>query len=286
MKFFTKFLLVLVFILQQNIFSQNTIPNSSFENWIDDNTPNDWIPNNFPGFWLTVSKSSTAHDGSFAARLQTVDFGGSPVPPFLQSMPFPVNQAYGSLMGYYQFQPVTSSEVLYFSAWFLENGSFVGFGGIDIGTAAASYMQFSFNIDYFDKSAVVPDTAYIWIGISDTGSTNQAGASALIDNLSFGPPVGVQEITSNIPENFDLKQNYPNPFNPSTKINFSIAEQSFVELIVYDLLGREIEKLVSSNYPAGEYSADFNAENLPNGIYIARMNAGKYSKAIKMTLLK
>jgi hypothetical protein len=124
--------------------------------------------------------------------------------------------------------------------------------------------------------------------VSDTSSEDhigEIGTVALIDDLSLGGPSSVN-LENNNPASYSLLQNYPNPFNPSTKINFSITEQSYVELIVYDILGNEITKLVSDNYPAGEYSVDFNAENLPNGIYIAKMNAGKYSKAIKMTLLK
>jgi len=285
MKFFIKFLLVLLFILQQNIFSQ--IPNPGFETWIDANTPQGWIPNNVPTLWTTVTRSNTAHTGSFAAQLQTATFGGNPVLPFMESMPFPVSQAYGSLMGYYQFQPAVASEVLGITAWLVENGVLVGFGARDIGAAASSYTQFNCPIDYFGDAAVVPDTAYIWIAIYDTSENDPVvGAVALVDDLSFGPPSSVQEISSQIPENFGLSQNYPNPFNPSTKINFSVTEQSYVELIVYDILGKEISKLVSANYPAGEYSVDFNAENLPGGVYIAKLSTGKFSKAIKMTLLK
>ena len=122
------------------------------------------------------------------------------------------------------------------------------------------------------------------VDTSEEGSGG-TGSYALIDDLSFGGPTDVEQV-GQIPSAYSLKQNYPNPFNPSTKINFSITEQSYVELTIYDILGNEISKLVNDNYPAGEYSVDFNAGNLPNGIYIAKINAGKYSKAIKMTLLK
>jgi Secretion system C-terminal sorting domain len=286
MKLYTGvFSFVLIILFQINTFSQ--IPNAAFESWVDMNTPQDWTPNNAPTLWITVTRSNTAHTGSFAALLQTASFSGSPVLPFMESMPFPVSQAYGSLMGYYQFQPAVASEVLGITAWLIENGTAVGYGNLWIDVAASSYIQFNCPIDYFGGAPVVPDTAFIWIAIYDTSENDPVvGASALVDDLSFGLPSSVQEISSQIPENFGISQNYPNPFNPSTKINFSITEQSYVELIVYDLLGREIKKLVSNNYAAGEYSIDFRPENLPNGIYIAKMNAGKYSKAIKMTLLK
>ncbi|RPI72707.1 MAG: T9SS C-terminal target domain-containing protein, partial [Ignavibacteriales bacterium] len=72
----------------------------------------------------------------------------------------------------------------------------------------------------------------------------------------------------------------------STKINFSLPKQSYVDLTVYDILGNEITRLVSDNYSAGEYSVDFNADNLPAGVYMARISAGKYSHTVKMVLLK
>ena len=85
---------------------------------------------------------------------------------------------------------------------------------------------------------------------------------------------------------FQIKQNYPNPFNPSTKIRFAVPENKFVNLSVYNLLGENVAELVHEVKDAGEYEVNFNAANLPSGIYIAKINAGTYSQSIKMTLLK
>ena len=89
---------------------------------------------------------------------------------------------------------------------------------------------------------------------------------------------------------FDLKQNYPNPFNPVTKISYSIPEQSFVTLKVYDLLGREVAGLVSGTQNAGSYAKQFDGSKLASGIYIYKLTAvsrsQKYEKTNKMTLIK
>ncbi len=85
---------------------------------------------------------------------------------------------------------------------------------------------------------------------------------------------------------YDLAQNYPNPFNPSTTIEFSIPEQSFVELKVYDVLGSEVSTLANDNYSAGKYKMVFNGNNLPTGFYIIRMTAGNFVQTRKMILLK
>ena len=85
---------------------------------------------------------------------------------------------------------------------------------------------------------------------------------------------------------FILSQNYPNPFNPTTKIKYSISQSSNVLIKVFGVLGNEIKTLVDEYKNAGEYEVDFNANNLPSGIYFYRMVSGRYSETNKMVLLK
>jgi hypothetical protein len=86
--------------------------------------------------------------------------------------------------------------------------------------------------------------------------------------------------------NFNLYQNYPNPFNPQTKITFSVPEDSKVNLIVYDILGKEIKTLVNDNLTAGKYEVEFDAGNLSSGIYFYRLSAGKNSETRKLQVIK
>jgi hypothetical protein len=97
---------------------------------------------------------------------------------------------------------------------------------------------------------------------------------------------GVNNQGSNIPDSHTLFQNYPNPFNPVTSIKYNIPQNSFVKLLVYDLLGKEIETLVNENKTAGSYRIDWNASNYPSGVYLCRIQAGDYVKNIKMILIK
>ena len=97
--------------------------------------------------------------------------------------------------------------------------------------------------------------------------------------------------TNTIVNNFKLEQNYPNPFNPNTNIGFRIANFGFVSLKIYDILGNEVATLVNEEKPAGEYEIEFNshsgeARNLPSGVYFYKLQAGSYSKTMKMILLK
>jgi hypothetical protein len=90
----------------------------------------------------------------------------------------------------------------------------------------------------------------------------------------------------NLPSTFALHQNYPNPFNPSTTIQFTLPLRSFVALKLFDLLGREVASLLSEELSAGVYSRQWNAADMPSGIYICRMQAGTYSETRKLVLLK
>ena len=102
----------------------------------------------------------------------------------------------------------------------------------------------------------------------------------------FEPPVTSVEENQNIPLEFLLAQNYPNPFNPSTRIKFSLPENDFVNLEVYNMLGEKVAQLVNEIKPAGEYEIDFVAAGFNSGIYLARLTAGNRSSIIKMSLVK
>ena len=85
---------------------------------------------------------------------------------------------------------------------------------------------------------------------------------------------------------FKLEQNYPNPFNPTTEISYSIPKSSFVTLKVYDTLGKETATLVNERKEQGRYTVEFSAGNLPSGMYIYQITAGKYGASGKMLLMK
>ncbi|AFN73778.1 5'-nucleotidase domain-containing protein [Melioribacter roseus P3M-2] len=88
------------------------------------------------------------------------------------------------------------------------------------------------------------------------------------------------------PTDFSLSQNYPNPFNPTTKIKYSVPKKSFVNITVYDILGREIITLVNEEKTPGNYEVEFDGGNLSNGIYLYRMQSGEFSEIKKLILLK
>jgi len=107
-------------------------------------------------------------------------------------------------------------------------------------------------------------------------------------NLVF-PLIGIHQISSEIPAKFTLHQNYPNPFNPQTIIKFEITNSisnENVKLIIYDPLGREIEKLVNEPLNAGIYKISFDGSKFSSGIYFYVLLAGDFKFTRKMVILK
>ena len=112
-----------------------------------------------------------------------------------------------------------------------------------------------------------------------------AGANGIILKYTDSTLTTIQESPYLI-RDYHLLQNYPNPFNPSTKIKYSIPQQSNVLIKVFDILGNEIETLINEEKPAGTYELTWNAANLPSGVYFYQLRAGGFIQTKKMLLLK
>jgi hypothetical protein len=94
------------------------------------------------------------------------------------------------------------------------------------------------------------------------------------------------ETAHSLPREFALAQNYPNPFNPATTIRFSLASASPANVTVYDITGREVATLINQSLPAGVHELDFQADNLPAGVYLYRLTTASFTDTKKMILLK
>ncbi|HCY75478.1 MAG TPA: hypothetical protein DHV28_06115 [Ignavibacteriales bacterium] len=112
-------------------------------------------------------------------------------------------------------------------------------------------------------------------------AVGERGTVAVHSILYIQDPV----VISDKPEKVEI-QNYPNPFNPATTISYNIPELSDVDLRIYDILGNEIAVLVNEEKPAGKYEVNWNASNLPSGIYVYQLRAGSIVQMKKMMLLK
>ena len=102
----------------------------------------------------------------------------------------------------------------------------------------------------------------------------------------FTLPTSSEPEIADLPGQVTLHQNYPNPFNPSTQISYEIPEASHVRLEVFDMSGRRVALLVDEGRPAGGHTVNFDASGLSSGIYMSRLQAGKYTVTRRMTLVK
>ena len=110
------------------------------------------------------------------------------------------------------------------------------------------------------------------------------GKWSLVRRFSTGVLVGIHENRGTVPAEFRLNQNYPNPFNPETVIRFSLPSTGYARGAVYDILGREVAIMIDGETVAGNYELKFNAEGLPSGVYIFKLELGNRSAAIKMVV--
>ena len=120
-------------------------------------------------------------------------------------------------------------------------------------------------------NVVYANNCYGW------GAYSSEGTSIIGDTAT------TQEL---LPGKYKLLQNYPNPFNPNTTIEFQLANRSNVKLTILNILGHEIELIVSDKLPTGTYSYRWEASDFPSGIYFYRLEVGKYVETNKMILMK
>jgi len=132
----------------------------------------------------------------------------------------------------------------------------------------------------------LPHSTYIWLPLTVEDNTPTIQWYSSWDLSIMDQTTGVIENKNFHPKEFSLSQNYPNPFNPTTNISYSIPQQSFVSIKVYNITGQEVAVLANGVQTEGHHQATFDAKNLASGIYIVRMNAGSFSSTIKMNLLK
>lgn len=104
--------------------------------------------------------------------------------------------------------------------------------------------------------------------------------------LRYGFPIGITNISSEVPEKYSLYQNYPNPFNPSTVIRFQVTGNSDVVIKVFDINGKEVKTMVNERMNAGTYEVNFEGTGLTSGVYFYRMTAGNFNETKRMILMK
>lgn len=147
-----------------------------------------------------------------------------------------------------------------------------------------------FTVDFTDI-AEVNDNPHFRIRIRFDGNDLSAddGNRVTFNNVSLTStvlPVNVSQFSPDVPTEFRLEQNFPNPFNPSTTIRFSIPEQVFVQLKVYNILGQHVKTLAEEEFEAGTHEVELDGSHLASGVYIYKIKAGNYHDSRTLMLVK
>jgi len=104
--------------------------------------------------------------------------------------------------------------------------------------------------------------------------------------IKYSQTISIQQLSTELPEQFSLYQNYPNPFNPTTKIKFDIEKAGIIKLKVFDILGKEIATLVNESLNSGSYETEFDGSNIMSGVYFYKLETDNFSEVKRMILTK
>ena len=265
------------------------VPNGGFEDW-NGTEPDHWTTSNAPAASLiNVTKSTTAHSGSFSVRGEVLNLLGSGVafPPYIFSgsggLGFPVSSRWAQVSGYAQFSPL-GADTLIISFGMTQAGLYIAGGGTVVAAATSGWTYFSGQFEYFEPGT--PDSCYIDALVVGPGEAPPTiGTWFLLDDLTLsGIATAVEPPTQ--PAAFAVEQNYPNPFNPSTTVRYTLPEGSQVKLDIVDLLGRTVRELAIGYQEAGSHSLTLDAGGLSSGVYLYRLRAGDLVRTRTMVLLK
>lgn len=159
-----------------------------------------------------------------------------------------------------------------------ENGEYLGVRG--------NYYTF-----FINQTQLIDDeislSVFDSLGIIERNSTwvDENLSGAVINGKIYGNVTNIYD-KEVAPKSFSLKQNFPNPFNPNTIISYSLDNNSVVNLDVYNILGERVKNIVNEYQTSGDYKVNFNAKELPSGIYFYKLESNNRVLVKKMLLIK
>ncbi|MCU0372316.1 MAG: T9SS type A sorting domain-containing protein [Ignavibacteria bacterium] len=193
------------------------------------------------------------------------------------------------------------------TGWTPKKGYILNCGGNDTGTFLPVFPEndrmFLMNTGAGNLRILPADTQRIFFSQMIAQGTTNLNSVTKLKTLSYKADLFFREDIEKtllscqadlLPGDYTISQNYPNPFNNSTTIQFTVPRNSYIKIVIYDLLGREIARPVDGQVPAGYHEVNFSASDLASGVYFYRMiavdntvsSAIKPGKFQKMVLIK
>jgi hypothetical protein len=140
----------------------------------------------------------------------------------------------------------------------------------------------------YNWSAQNLDTAYRYNDLSFANAYTGfvVGQRGIVMRTTNGGATFINPISTETPSSYSLSQNYPNPFNPTTKIKFTMPKAGDAKVIVYDVMGREVQTLVNERLQPGTYEASFDGSTLNSGVYFYKLVTDGFTETKKMLMIK
>jgi hypothetical protein len=269
--------------------AQTPVPNGTFENWTDTTTAASWNSNNYSvgGFlnYYFVHRSSSAHGGSFAAKIETLSIpvvGGMGGILTLGSYGLltgitgglPITGKPIKLSGYFKYAPVsgdTMAIIVVMTKWNGSSRDTLFYGGTMSNTAVSSYTAFQIPITYTPPTAT-PDSVNI-IAISSASNVPQVGSALYIDDLVFEYASGVEENEAD-----PILSVFPNPTTGMVSVLLNGESNT---ITVYNILG---ETIYSQNTSSRNLNIDLSS--FENGVYMLEVSKGNSRYMRKLVLSK
>lgn len=163
---------------------------------------------------------------------------------------------------------------------YLIGNKFVCISGTSVYTSSNN------GVNWISKSQGLPYLENLCTMISKGANVFLTTTHRGVWKISLSDLLPVVNISSEIPSVFSLSQNYPNPFNPTTKVKFEIINSEEVKLVVYDILGKEVQTLVNERLQPGTYETSFDGSKLTSGVYFYKLITNEFSETKKMLMIK
>ncbi|MBK9638994.1 MAG: T9SS type A sorting domain-containing protein [Bacteroidetes bacterium] len=281
-----KSLLLIGILMNVIAVGQNPVLNASFESWTL-GEPDDWTTNNAPGFRVPIQQNNTGHTGNYALSGFVTQIGiNTAYPPILSSTdmsgnPHPVSFAYTNMSFYYKLN-LTGTGEFFNAGVVISDPAQQGIGGgvYQLYNAANTNTFTLANVPISYIPGGIPAGATITFAISDTlsGLGLQIGSYFRLDDVSLNFASGIDEAG-----NTDaLLSPYPNPSHSIINLPFNLEGGNDYSLIIYDLSGKEVDRVNYSSMPKGAYKEVIDVSDFEAGAFFAVLKEGNILLGTKL----
>lgn len=278
------------------------IPNAGFEDWTEKTLfgirytdPTGWHSSNYglvaEGMEPAVSATNDAYMGQKAMKITNV-FNDYHSVGYATTMrfeglefvdKFPIQMKPTKLKGYFKYL-YTQKDTFSITVSVYKNGLNIGYGQMYHDSMVSAYTPFDINIEYYGAdSTVIPDSASIAIACSQIKEdTMNLGVELFLDELSFD---GITTSVNKTDKGNIEATIFPNPVIDIVRIQFEQKIFGYSEIVVYDILGNEVEALhKKSHTPVGMVEVEWDTQKLNSGIYFVKIVSGDNSKTIRVKM--